>query len=256
MYNNKNVKTFVSIDYDEVPKNFDPNEFFDKKIEFLNEKYREAAFEKTKVLLAIYPVNKNINIGIISCRNLSCIHENKIIMCMFLEEHAKKVINKVQKMVNTCEQATEEQILTSFSLLIENDDKHEDDNTNYINTYISPDIQNDFTEDGLENFISHVVSDCKSKIVNSKNSVNEVQLIAYTIKNKKYGVIVEHKNKLISQIILNTFSEAVNDYRNFEEYSKNRFQITINNFCDFSERSGLKKKLRKKKIDNRRRRRR
>lgn len=270
MYSKENVRTIMTSEDDLWEKNLwtedlTPVKIFQKNINFINEKYKNEPFEENQVLLTTYPLNEKINIGVITCRDMSCLNENKLFMYLASEQEAKKIVPRIQRIVDKKEKLSSEEMIFSFSSLtnfqssnnFENEemvnvDAEGIDPNNGVQTLITQEFDNNFTEQEIKK----LMSEAYDFFLENKDATEhaEYEIINITKNNKEFGVLILYDNSTMSQVMFGTYQEVSNMTKSIMESVKNGISIRQNNTGSFAERCELKKKLRKKKRDDRRRR--
>ena len=116
MYSKKNVRTIMSSNESILDmEKLNPIETFDKNINFINEKYN-GQFNLTEVLLTLYPVDDK-KVAIITCRDMTCLNENKLLMYLTTEKDAKRLMPNIQMAVNENKQLSNGEFMVYLSSL-------------------------------------------------------------------------------------------------------------------------------------------
>ena len=99
MYSKENVSRLIGSDESICNAgDFDPIGTLDKNINFINEKYN-GQFNKTEVLSTSYAEGDK-EFAIITCRDMTCLNENKLLMYLTTEKDAKRLMPNIQMAVN------------------------------------------------------------------------------------------------------------------------------------------------------------
>lgn len=253
MYSKKNIKTYVNLNLDNLPSEFDPTDFFEKKTNLINEKYKDDAFDQTKVILGTYAINEKENIGILTCRNVSHKEDNNLIMCMLTEENAKKIMPRIHNLVNSTTKISELEMLSHFIIGTDEGQDQSMDEDDSMQIVVSSDFRDNFSEDEINDKIREVIRNFEKE----KNiAVSEYTIMNFRKNDKEFGAFVVHDENTISQLILGTYQESIAIQKEYKNLLSDGFSISLNNYNSFLERCETKKKLRKKKRNERRRKRR
>lgn len=252
-YSKENVRTVMSFNENDVfIGKISPVETFQKNIDFINEKYKNDVFGETQVLLTSYPIGENENVSIITCRDMTCIKENKLFMYMAGEINAKKLLPQVQDMVDNKQQLSNEEMFMFFSHSSNYAAINDDDEESQLV----------ITHDAVENFSEYEIEEATKLafdyFLENKHKTNQLthKIINIPKNNKEFGFLIVYDQVSIRQLMLGTYHEVVDMQKQLIKYFAEGFSITHNNQQNFLERCELKKKLRKKKRDERRRKRR
>lgn len=219
MYSKENVRTImhcISSSNDESMldmENLNPIETFDKNINFINEKYN-GQFNLTEVVLTLYPVDDK-KVAIITCRDMTCLNENKLLMYLTTEKDAKRLIPNIQMAVNENKQLSNEEFMDCFSSSSNfrtNDDlkaKRDPfgiDPVHGIETLIMEDFYDNFTEQETQKLIAKAYDfflDNKDKSHDIKHKIKKIK------KNRKeFGVLISYDQTKINSVMFGTYQQV------------------------------------------------
>lgn len=220
MYSKKNVRTImhcISSSDDESTmldmKNLHPIETFDKNINFINEKYN-GQFNLTEVVLTLYPVDDK-KVAIITCRDMTCLNEKKLLMYLTTEKDAKRLIPNIQMAVNENKQLSNDEFMNCFSYssnFITNDDlkaKRDPfgiDPVHGIETLIMPEFYDNFTEQETQKLIAKVYNFFLDKKDKAHDTEHKIKIIKKN--RKKFGVLISYDQTKINKVMFGTYQQV------------------------------------------------
>jgi len=214
MYSKKNVRTIMGSNESILDmENLHPIETFDKNINFINEKYN-GQFNLTEVVLTLYPVDDK-KVAIITCRDMTCLNENKLLMYLTTEKDAKRLMPNIQMAVNENKQLSNEEFmvyLSSLSNFKATDDlkaKRDPfgiDPVHGIETLIMEDFYDNFTEQETQKLIAKAYDfflDNKDKSHDTKHKIKKIK------KNRKeFGVLISYDQTKIISVMFGTYQQV------------------------------------------------
>lgn len=263
MYSEKNVRTIMSSEENIWESSvwtddYSPVQIFRKNIEFVNEQCKNESFEQDKVLLTVYPLDETTNVGIITCRDITCLNEDKLFMYLASEKEAKEISSKIQKAIDNDDEMSYEQLMRC--LANSKDSETEEviadgiDPNLGIEALITEEFDKNFTEEETHEFMSQAYEFFLENKDKAKQA--EYEIFNTTKNSQEFGVLIMYDRNEINQVMLGTYRQVSDMIKNILEKHNEGFSITQSNTRNFLERCDLRKKLRKKKRDDRRRKRR
>lgn len=218
MYSKKNVRTIMGSNQSILNiKNFSAIETFAKNINFINEKYN-GQFNKTEVLLTLYPVD-NKKVAIITFRDMTSSNENNLLMYLTTEKDAKRLIPNIQMAVDQNKKLSNGEMMVHLSSqfnftridkdevdYMETKDSFGIDPNNGIQTTITEDFDDNFTEKEVEILIAKAYNFFLDNKYKAQHA--EYKIIKIKKNNKQFGILILYNKTQLEQVMLGTYKQV------------------------------------------------